>query len=272
MISPKAHKGFTILETVIASAIFLIVIVASFSLYRYTIRIGAESRSVSDIANIEQSAFDVIDSIITVEGWENFNDRYVNTGKNYLLDISNPATGKYSLVEQTSINGNSNFSIPYTDAARKFQWRFVFTTDDDNLGPYIKNLSFNGGIYTFIFSRSVSVLQSNLPMDSIMPIINNSSHNWQGAGFGSISNTNSVQVTKNTSNVAAGDKVKPSTNMVYYKDGVPYSDITYRAGVSLPASGASTTGYPQIIKVCVTALVQQTEIEDTKCQYVRYEE
>ncbi len=268
------------METIIASFIFLIVLVASFAMYQYLFRIGAESRYLSDVNNVEQSAFEVIESIVRLDGWENFYNNFVLGHENEEFALS-LVDGKYKLV---AADNNGNNQVPYTDQGRVLSWKFEFKNDDTHLGPYLKKIKNDpAGTYTFEFSQPITTTAASGQLDEILPVTTNPAHSWtpesayitgSNESIPPFTQTQSVTIkASNATTVVPGDRINPSTDIFFTNsDGGRLSDITYAKGVLIPQAQGISTGYPQAFRVCVTTAVQETDVDRRTCQYIRYQE
>lgn len=270
----KTSKGFTLLEVIMGSIIFGVVIVSSFALYQYLIKLGAESRYIGDVKNYQSSTMDAIKGIVKIEGWERFVSKYgSDPNKSYALvpSIDNPLI--YEMEEATvpKVIGDNNNSI------HPYKWLFNFQVDN-TLGPYISHIEKATKGYNMVFSKPI-LAPEHLRLDELFSCINNPSHTWDVSTYDIDNEIISIDTSGATPTIIPGDIIKP-TRLITEDSDEEKGDITYTKGVCIPdgipncnANAdplACGCGYPQVIKTKITIVVE--DVYYVTNYYIRYDE
>lgn len=224
-------KAFTLIETVFATILVGILISATFAVLRYSGQTTQESRDAIRIAQQLENNMTILRALARQNGWETFLQTYFATPQTYTLTATSP------------------FIAASVGGITEGQWRVTLSADPD-LGPYLSRVSLAGTTYTLTFSSPVygKVRDPN----QLIPIVSSTVTKWtdDNAQFPTVpSNANlNVNVTSSAGQVAAltGQRLKPTGNVV---DREERADITSQNGVVLPANGASSNGYPSVVKV-----------------------
>jgi hypothetical protein len=286
---PLRSKAFTLIETLIATTIFLVVIVGSFALYRYLIMISVDSKNIAMVKNLQMSYFHAMEGVIKIEGWQNFFDQYarpsITDGTTPVIGLNyDTSTSKYKIVQ-----GRQPI-YPFPDGKQNTYWvEMQFETDSTNLGPYITEIATTQpdaihNVYTINFSSpldSSKITPANYRTDQLFSILNNPTHQWMSNNY-TLSNDNTngnkttiTITTTGDTTVVPGDIIRPTAKVVDKSSPTPLNDITLIDGVKLPDVGKSSKGYPQVIKMTVTIVYKDITGEEYQyrtSKYIRYEQ
>lgn len=265
-------KGFTLLEALMAGIIFSLVLVASFSLYRYLIELGVDSRNVSNVKNYQQTAFDLLDQMIQVDGWENFMDDHLNKEPFTLVGL-NVNTNAMYVIQNSNGNNTTILPAPTTIPTEIYSWTFQIQ-DDTTLGPYIESITAGSNTYAIKFPTELADNTCTESLDNLLDFINDENLSWEQS-------TCAVSGDKLTLTITypSGDNPVRTTGLLLkpsplLQDSGFNSDMTYTRGVVVPFSEsgtpAPTKGYPNVIRA--TATVTVGEISYRASRYIRYQE
>jgi len=291
------RKAFTLIETVIATTVFLVVIVGSFALYRYLIMLSVDSKNIATVKNLQMSYFHAMEGVIKIEGWQNFFDQYVDketsttpiglgcvdTNTNSVCDTS---TTENKHAYKYKVEWGRQPIYPFPDGKQDTYWvEMQFETDPTNLGPYITDITHpDQNTYKINFSSpldSSKITPANYRTDQLFSILNNPTHQWMSNNY-TLSNDNTngnkttiTITTTGDTTVVPGDIIRPTAKVVDTSSPTPLNDITLIDGVKLPNVGESSKGYPQVIKMTVTIVYKDITGEEYQyrtSKYIRYEQ
>jgi hypothetical protein len=221
-----------LIETLIATTIFLVVIVGSFALYRYLIMLSVDSKNIATVKNLQMSYFHAMEGVIKIEGWQNFFDQYVDkkdaNGNTRSVGLGCIDTNTNSVCDTSTTENKHAYKYkvewgqqpiyPFPDGKQDTYWvEMQFETDSTNLGPYITDITHdNDTTYNINFSSSLDSSKiTPYKTDQLFSILNNPSHQWMSASYAFSNDKKTMTITTaGDTTVVPGDIIRPTAKVV----------------------------------------------------------
>jgi type II secretory pathway pseudopilin PulG len=236
MVKKRKSKAFTLIETVFATILFGVLVVATLGIVRYVGQTSGENKDAIAIASELKNNRTILKTLVNQQGWETFLSTHMSV---------NPGTGALDSTTYSFLN-------PYqpsiaSGAIAEGEWRVTFAVDP-TFGPYLQRIQKDTAPSQYVLLFSAAVYGKAKGINDLVPIIN-APVRWstEAVGFGYTPSAAGTTLTIPGPPFPpnSGYRVKPTE---YIVDAQERADVSYRNGVPIPES-TPVPGYPSMIKL-----------------------